>query len=106
MSEQTPARDASRECPPGVHSIFDPCPGDCGEPLPDEAYPPDTDFSIEIFDVDMWMPVSFKQVTIEKAREVRDRLRAKQPKVKTRIVQWHETSTVVETDEIEEGETT
>lgn len=23
------------ECPPGVHSIFDPCPGDCTEPLPD-----------------------------------------------------------------------
>ncbi|MEU1043916.1 hypothetical protein ABZ400_02015 [Streptomyces sp. NPDC005897] len=26
----------SVECPPGVHSIFDPCPGDCGEPLDDE----------------------------------------------------------------------
>lgn len=26
-----------RECPPGVHSIFDPCPGDCGEPLADRS---------------------------------------------------------------------
>lgn len=24
------------ECPPGVHSIFDPCPGDCTEPVEDE----------------------------------------------------------------------
>lgn len=24
------------ECPPGVHSIFDPCPGDCGKPVDDE----------------------------------------------------------------------
>lgn len=22
-----------RECPPGTHSLFDPCPGDCGQPL-------------------------------------------------------------------------
>jgi hypothetical protein len=21
------------ECPPGVHSLFDPCPGDCSKPL-------------------------------------------------------------------------
>lgn len=21
------------ECPPGVHSCFDPCPGDCAEPI-------------------------------------------------------------------------
>ncbi len=24
------------ECPPGVHSIFDPCPGDCADLLPDD----------------------------------------------------------------------
>ncbi|MFF7553603.1 hypothetical protein ACFZA9_12035 [Streptomyces olivaceus] len=24
------------QCPPGVHSIFDPCPGDCGKPVDDE----------------------------------------------------------------------
>lgn len=24
------------ECPPGVHSIFDPCPGDCADPVEDD----------------------------------------------------------------------
>lgn len=29
------------ECPPGTHSMFDPCPGDCADPLPDdEPLPP------------------------------------------------------------------
>ncbi|MFF7824226.1 hypothetical protein ACFZCM_03285 [Streptomyces rochei] len=28
--------DQPEYCPPGVHSIFDPCPGDCGKPLDDE----------------------------------------------------------------------
>jgi hypothetical protein len=28
-----------RECPPGVHSLFDPCPGDCTEPVEDEPAP-------------------------------------------------------------------
>lgn len=26
----------ARECPPGVHSMFDFCPGDCGEPVADD----------------------------------------------------------------------
>jgi hypothetical protein len=26
-----------RQCPPGVHSIFDPCPGDCDTPADDDA---------------------------------------------------------------------
>jgi hypothetical protein len=25
------------ECPPGVHSLFDPCPGNCTEPVDEEA---------------------------------------------------------------------
>ncbi|MEU0847695.1 hypothetical protein ABZ387_06970 [Streptomyces flaveolus] len=28
--------DQPEYCPPGVHSIFDPCPGDCGKPIDDE----------------------------------------------------------------------
>lgn len=27
-------RDDFALCPPGVHSIFDPCPGNCTDPLP------------------------------------------------------------------------
>lgn len=27
---------AAKECPPGVHSMFDPCPGDCANLIPDE----------------------------------------------------------------------
>ncbi|MFJ6559989.1 hypothetical protein ACIQMV_08910 [Streptomyces sp. NPDC091412] len=33
-----------KECPPGVHSIFDPCPGDCGEPLPGDEQPAPVDW--------------------------------------------------------------
>ncbi|MCM8552265.1 hypothetical protein [Streptomyces sp. STCH 565 A] len=32
MTEET----GPEQCPPGVHSIFDPCPGDCGKPVDDE----------------------------------------------------------------------
>lgn len=29
-----PSEDSSpAECPPGIHSLFDPCPGDCAEPV-------------------------------------------------------------------------
>lgn len=30
------------ECPPGVHSLFDPCPGNCAEPVEEElTHPPE-----------------------------------------------------------------
>jgi hypothetical protein len=34
-------RDDFALCPPGVHSMFDPCPGNCADPLPDEAFAPE-----------------------------------------------------------------
>lgn len=35
-AQQNEGQGTRRECPPGVHSIFDPCPGDCGQPLCDD----------------------------------------------------------------------
>jgi hypothetical protein len=40
MAARMRAANAS-QCPPGVHSMFDPCPGNCTDPLPDEAFAPE-----------------------------------------------------------------
>lgn len=67
-----------------------------------EPYPPTEDYSVEVFDGDRWIPVSFKRKTIEEARESRDGMRRRMsPDGMTRIVRWRETSEIVETDEKE-----
>ena len=68
-----------------------------------EPYPPDEDFSVEVFGGDMWVPVSFQsQRRSEEARELRDGVRKRVgPDGLTRIIKWRETSEIVETDEKE-----
>ena len=73
-----------------------------GGRMSSEPYPPDEDFSVEVFGGDMWVPVSFNRKTIEEARELRDGVRKRVgPDGLTRIIKWRETSEIVETDEKE-----
>ncbi|CAL9598849.1 hypothetical protein [Streptomyces sp. enrichment culture] len=57
-----------------------------------------TDFSIEVWEGDTWVGVTYKRKTIEEARERRDSFRRRFPEERFRIVRWDETPTVVEAD--------
>jgi hypothetical protein len=61
-------------------------------------YPPESDFSVETFDGELWIPFRFKVPTIDKAREIRDSFGKQAPDRRFRIIRWDEMPTVVETD--------
>jgi hypothetical protein len=61
-------------------------------------WPTVTDFSIEAWECDTWVGVTYKRQTLDDARERRDSFRRRFPEARLRIVRWDETSTVVEAD--------
>ncbi|MEU0018005.1 hypothetical protein ABZ173_10080 [Streptomyces rochei] len=61
-------------------------------------WPTVTDFSIEVWECDTWVGVTYKRQTLDDARERRDSFRRRFPEARLRIVRWDETSTVVEAD--------
>ncbi|MFE2712285.1 hypothetical protein ACFXKI_09910 [Streptomyces mirabilis] len=68
---------------------------------PVEAYPAETDFSIEIHDAGrQWLPVGYRRPTLDEARVVRDGRRAKTPGSRFRIVEWTASARVIETDDV------
>jgi hypothetical protein len=73
-------------------------PGRVGE----SPYPPDMDYTVEALSGDLWVPFKFRIEDLGTARETRDSFRAQAPDVKFRIVEWYETSKVIETDEVTE----
>ncbi|MFR9796594.1 hypothetical protein ACL02U_11920 [Streptomyces sp. MS06] len=70
-------------------------------PAPQSAeapWPTVTDYSIETWDEDRWIGITYRPQTLDEARERRDVVRRRFPDARLRIVRWEETSTVVEAD--------